>query len=86
MGSPVGMTTVPTIQLNNGREIPQFGLGVFQVPPEETAQNVRAGFDAGYRHIDTAEMYGNEEGVGQAIAAAGLPRDVHRHRAVYRRV
>ena len=69
------MTTVPTIQLNNGREIPQFGLGVFQVPPEETAQNVRAGFDASYRHIDTAEMYGNEEGVGQAIAAAGLPRD-----------
>lgn len=69
------MTQVPTIRLNDGREIPQFGLGVFQVPPEETAENVRAAFDAGYRHIDTAEMYENEEGVGRAIAASGLPRD-----------
>src|SRR5690349_9472198 len=69
------MTQVPTIRLNNGVEIPQFGLGVFQVPPDETAQNVRAALDAGYRHIDTAEMYQNEEGVGRAVAASGLPRD-----------
>ena len=69
------MTQVPNIRLNNGVEIPQFGFGVFQVPPEETSETVQAAFDAGYRHIDTAEMYENEEGVGQAIAAAGLPRD-----------
>ena len=69
------MTQVPTIRLNNGVEIPQFGFGVFQVPPEETAKTVQAAFDAGYRHIDTAQMYQNEEGVGQAIAASGLPRD-----------
>jgi 2,5-diketo-D-gluconate reductase A len=69
------MTQVPTIRLNNGVEIPQFGFGVFQVPPEETAQTVRAAFDAGYRHIDTAQMYGNEEGVGQALAESGLARD-----------
>jgi 2,5-diketo-D-gluconate reductase A len=69
------MTQVPTIRLNNGVEIPQFGFGVYQVPPEETAQTVRAAFDAGYRHIDTAQMYGNEEGVGQALAESGLSRD-----------
>ncbi len=69
------MTDVPTVQLNNGVRIPQFGFGVFQVPPEDTAEAVRQAFDAGYRHIDTAQMYGNEEGVGQALAAAGLPRD-----------
>jgi 2,5-diketo-D-gluconate reductase A len=45
------------------------------VPPDETAETVRAAFDAGYRHIDTAQMYQNEEGVGQAIAASGLARD-----------
>jgi 2,5-diketo-D-gluconate reductase A len=69
------MTDVPTIRLNNGVEIPQFGFGVFQVPPEETAEAVRAAFDAGYRHIDTAQMYENEEGVGQALAESGLSRD-----------
>ena len=69
------MTQVPDIQLNNGVEIPQFGFGVFQVPPDETAETVRGALDAGYRHIDTARMYQNEEGVGQAIAASGLPRD-----------
>src|SRR3954466_1131689 len=69
------MTQVPNIRLNNGVEIPQFGFGVYQVPPEETAKTVRAAFDAGYRHIDTAQMYGNEEGVGQAIAESGLSRD-----------
>ena len=69
------MANVPTIRLNNGVEIPQFGFGVFQVPADETAQTVRAAFDAGYRHIDTAQMYGNEEGVGQALAESGLSRD-----------
>ena len=69
------MTQVPNIRLNNGVEIPQFGFGVYQVPPEETAKTVRAAFDAGYRHIDTAQMYGNEEGVGQALAESGLSRD-----------
>ena len=69
------MTQVPTVKLNNGVEIPQFGFGVFQVPPDETAQTVRAAFDAGYRHIDTAQMYGNEEGVGAGLRASGLARD-----------
>ncbi|MDF3050307.1 MAG: aldo/keto reductase [Pseudonocardia sp.] len=69
------MTQVPTIALNNGVEIPQFGFGVFQVPPEDTAQVVRKAFDAGYRHIDTAQMYENEEGVGRAFADSGLSRD-----------
>lgn len=69
------MPSVPNITLNNGVEIPQFGFGVFQIQPEETAGAVQAAFDAGYRHIDTAQMYENEEGVGQGIAASGLPRD-----------
>jgi 2,5-diketo-D-gluconate reductase A len=69
------MTQVPNIRLNNGVEIPQFGFGVFQVPPEQTAQAVLQAFEAGYRHIDTAQMYRNEEGVGQAVAESGLPRD-----------
>ncbi|HEX4250856.1 MAG TPA: aldo/keto reductase [Pseudonocardia sp.] len=69
------MTQVPNIRLNNGVEIPQFGSGVFQVPPAETKQAVLRAFDAGYRHIDTAQMYRNEEGVGQAIAESSLSRD-----------
>ena len=69
------MAQVPNIVLNNGVEIPQFGFGVFQLEPDVTAQTLRTAFDAGYRHIDTAQMYGNEEQVGQAIAESGLPRD-----------
>ncbi len=69
------MSQVPNIMLNNGVEIPQFGFGVFQVPAEQTAQTVRAAFDAGYRHIDTAQAYGNEEGVGRALAESGLARE-----------
>jgi 2,5-diketo-D-gluconate reductase A len=68
------MSHVPTITLNNGVEIPQFGLGVFQTAPGETAKAVLAAFEAGYRHIDTAQMYQNEEGVGQAIADSKLDR------------
>jgi 2,5-diketo-D-gluconate reductase A len=71
------MTTprIPRIELHDGTSIPQLGLGVFKVPPAETAEVVTAALEAGYRHLDTAQMYGNEAGVGHAIAAAGLPRD-----------
>ena len=67
--------TVPLITLNNGVEIPQLGFGVFQVPPEDTARITGQAFEAGFRHIDTAEMYGNEKEVGQAVAESGIPRD-----------
>lgn len=69
------MPTVPNLRLNDGREIPQLGFGVFQVPPEETIEPVMTALEAGYRHIDTAQMYGNEEGVGKAIANSGVARD-----------
>ena len=69
------MSAITRLQLNDGHHIPQFGLGVWQTPAEETAQVVKTALDLGYRHIDTAAIYGNEEGVGQAIAQAGLPRD-----------
>jgi 2,5-diketo-D-gluconate reductase A len=69
------MATVPTITLNNGIEIPQIGFGVYQVPPEETRDAVQAALEVGYRHIDTAEMYGNEKGVGEGIRASGVPRE-----------
>jgi 2,5-diketo-D-gluconate reductase A len=68
------VATVPTIRLNNGVEIPQLGFGVYQVPPEDTADAVSTALEIGYRHIDTAEMYGNEKGVGEAVARAGLDR------------
>jgi 2,5-diketo-D-gluconate reductase A len=58
---------VPTVPLNNGVEIPQLGFGVFQIKPEETAEATRAALEIGYRHIDTAQMYGNEKGVGEAV-------------------
>ncbi len=67
--------TVPTITLNDQTTIPQLGFGVFQVPPEETAATVTTAIEVGYRHIDTAQMYENEEGVGAAIAAADVPRE-----------
>jgi|SRR5215207_367967 len=69
------MSTVPTITLDNGVEIPQLGLGVWQVEDEIVTDVVKAAFASGYRHIDTAAIYGNEEGVGRAIADSGLPRD-----------
>jgi len=65
---------IPEIMLNNGRVIPQFGFGVFQIRPADTEQAVATALRAGYRHIDTAEMYGNEREVGEAIAASGLDR------------
>ncbi len=67
--------TVPQIPLHDGTSIPQLGFGVFQVPPEKTAATVTQAFEAGYRHIDTAQMYGNEAGVGQAIKDSTLARD-----------
>jgi 2,5-diketo-D-gluconate reductase A len=66
--------SVPTIQLNDGRQIPQLGFGVFQIDPGETAQAVAVALEVGYRHIDTAEMYGNEQGVGEALRSSGLDR------------
>src|SRR3954454_23996702 len=68
------MAGVPTIALNDGNEIPQLGFGVFQIPPAETAQAVTHALEAGYRHIGTAEMYGKERGVGEAIRAFGVDR------------
>ncbi len=67
--------TVPQITLNDGEKIPQLGFGVFQIPPEDTAEAVTRALEVGYRHIDTAAAYRNEAGVGQAIHAAGLARD-----------
>jgi 2,5-diketo-D-gluconate reductase A len=68
------LNTVPTIELNDGAQIPQLGFGVFQIPPDETANAVKTALQIGYRHIDTAEMYQNERGVGQGIRDAGLDR------------
>lgn len=65
----------PAVALNGGAVIPQLGFGVFMVPPEDTEQVVLAALKAGYRHIDTAQMYGNEAGVGLAIRRSGIPRD-----------
>lgn len=67
--------TIPTITLNNGVEIPQLGFGVFQVPDDETEAAVLQALAAGYRSIDTASAYGNERGVGKAIAASGIARE-----------
>ncbi|MFH9264996.1 aldo/keto reductase [Streptomyces sp. NPDC017546] len=69
------MSTVPTVTLNNGVTIPQLGFGVFQVPDDETTAAVSAALEAGYRSIDTAAVYGNEVGVGRALASSGIPRE-----------
>lgn len=69
------MTNVPTITLNDGHTIPQLGFGVWQVSTEDIVPAVRKALEVGYRHIDTAAIYGNEEGVGQAIKESGIPRD-----------
>ncbi len=68
------MSTVPGITLNDGNTIPQLGFGVFQIGPEDTAEAVSDALEIGYRHIDTAEMYGNEKEVGEAVRASGLDR------------
>ncbi|MFD1662371.1 aldo/keto reductase [Streptomyces caeni] len=66
---------VPPIILNNGVEMPQLGFGVWQVPDGEAESAVATALEAGYRSIDTAAIYGNEEGVGKAVAASGIPRE-----------
>ena len=68
------LSPIPNITLNDGNTIPQLGFGVFQIAPRDTAQAVSKALEIGYRHIDTAEMYGNEKGVGEAIRASGLER------------
>jgi len=68
------MSAVPLIDLNDGRTIPQLGFGVFQIDPAETARAVSIALEVGYRHIDTAEMYGNEKQVGEAVRASGIDR------------
>jgi 2,5-diketo-D-gluconate reductase A len=68
------MTSVPVLELNDGHTIPQLGFGVFKIPPAETERAVAVALEVGYRHIDTAEMYRNEEGVGQAVRRSGLDR------------
>jgi 2,5-diketo-D-gluconate reductase A len=71
----VEVTAIPQIELHDGVQIPQLGFGVFQVPPDDTREVVEEALEAGYRHIDTAAAYRNEKGVGEAIAASGIPRD-----------
>jgi 2,5-diketo-D-gluconate reductase A len=66
---------IPQVTLDNGVPMPVLGFGVYQIPPEQTEQAVTDALSAGYRHIDTAAAYGNEEAVGRALAASGIPRD-----------
>jgi 2,5-diketo-D-gluconate reductase A len=68
------MADQPTVRLNTGAGMPQLGFGVFKIPNSQTAEVVRTALEIGYRSIDTAAMYGNEEGVGEAIRDSGLPR------------
>ena len=67
-------STVPALELNDGRVIPQLGFGVYQIDPAETAEAVRRALEVGYRHIDTAEVYGNEREVGEGLRDAGVER------------
>lgn len=67
-------SAVPTVRLNDGVEIPQLGFGVFQIEPGDTVEAVSRALEVGYRHIDTAEMYGNEAEVGRAVRESGIPR------------
>ena len=69
------MSDVPSIRLSDGHQIPQLGFGVFQIEPGDTVEAVTRALEVGYRHIDTAEMYGNEREVGDAVRASGLGRD-----------
>jgi 2,5-diketo-D-gluconate reductase A len=68
------MSQVPALELNDGNEIPQLGFGVFQIEPEETAEAVARALEAGYRHVDTAQMYENEREVGEGVRRSGLDR------------
>jgi 2,5-diketo-D-gluconate reductase A len=66
---------IPTVTLNNGVEIPQLGFGVYQIAPEDATGACLDALEVGYRHIDTAEMYGNEREVGEAVRKSGIPRE-----------
>ena len=66
---------VPNVELNNGISMPQIGFGVFRIPDDDTERTVLDAIECGYRSIDTAALYGNERGVGRAIASCGLPRE-----------
>ena len=68
-------TNVPSVTLNNGVEMPILGFGVYQIPPEDTEQAVATALEVGYRLIDTAASYGNEEAVGRAVRSSGIPRE-----------
>src|SRR3954463_11382765 len=68
------MSTIPSLELNDGNRILQLGFGVAQIPLQETAESVLTALEVGYRHFDTAHMYLNESGVGEGLRAAGLPR------------
>lgn len=67
--------TIPNLTLNDGNTIPQLGYGVFKVPADDAERAVSEALEIGYRHVDTAAIYGNEEGVGKAVAASGIARD-----------
>jgi 2,5-diketo-D-gluconate reductase A len=69
------MSDIPTVKLNNGLTMPQFGLGVWRIPEDEAAANVKAALSYGYRLIDTAKIYRNEAGVGEGIQQSGVPRE-----------
>jgi 2,5-diketo-D-gluconate reductase A len=69
------MSSIPSVTLNNGVEMPLIGFGVYQIPAEETEQAVSDALDAGHRHIDTAAAYGNEEAVGRGMKSSGIPRE-----------
>lgn len=95
MTTQANAASVPHLDVNDGHHLPQLGFGVFQVPPEQTAEVVKHALLTGYRSIDTAAMYENEAGVGEAIAQSGLSRedvfittklanDKHGHDAVLR--
>jgi 2,5-diketo-D-gluconate reductase A len=69
------LSVVPVITLNDSNTVPQLGFGVFQIEPKDTAKAVSHALEIGYRHVDTAEMYGNEKEVGEAIRSSGLDRE-----------
>ena len=69
------MADQPAVSLNTGRRMPQLGFGVFKVPPDDVEQVVETALEVGYRSIDTAAMYRNEQGVGRAVASSGIARD-----------
>lgn len=69
------MATQPTVALNDGHAIPQLGLGVWRTPPSSTDETVRIALGTGYRHVDTAAIYGNEQGVGEGLRKSGIERE-----------